>query len=173
MLVENIDFRRIRDEHASRPEMYLRCLDGWKRRDPAATARGLLTCSVICSLAQTWLLFVGGLPYFWRPRGGRHTGRGTAGPRLNKAARKRAAERAVPARPGHTGRRSTFAEYGPVKDLCLYEPCKAALVSFRSTAAAYKVGPESRPQGLGVAQRGTAWGGKDLTAVRLPLVGRA
>ncbi|KAL4424710.1 hypothetical protein ABPG77_000053 [Micractinium sp. CCAP 211/92] len=34
--------------------------------------------------------------------------------------------------------RSTFAEYGPVKDLCLYEPCKAALVSFRSTAAAYK-----------------------------------
>ncbi|KAL4422539.1 hypothetical protein ABPG75_008736 [Micractinium tetrahymenae] len=34
--------------------------------------------------------------------------------------------------------RSTFAEYGPVKDLRMYEPCKAAVVSFRSTAAAYK-----------------------------------
>lgn len=36
--------------------------------------------------------------------------------------------------------RSTFAEYGPVKDLRMYEACRAALVSFRSTAAAYKVG---------------------------------
>lgn len=36
--------------------------------------------------------------------------------------------------------RSTFAEYGPVKDLRMYEACRAAAVSFRSTAAAYKVG---------------------------------
>lgn len=36
--------------------------------------------------------------------------------------------------------RSTFAEYGPVKELRMYEPCKAAVVTFRSTAAAYKVG---------------------------------
>ncbi|KAI7839101.1 hypothetical protein COHA_007106 [Chlorella ohadii] len=34
--------------------------------------------------------------------------------------------------------RSTFAEYGPVKDLRMYEACRAAAVSFRSTAAAYK-----------------------------------
>ncbi|EFN52421.1 hypothetical protein CHLNCDRAFT_138919 [Chlorella variabilis] len=35
-------------------------------------------------------------------------------------------------------RRSTFSEYGPVKELRMYEACKAALVSFRNTAAAYK-----------------------------------
>ncbi|PRW20538.1 hypothetical protein C2E21_8941 [Chlorella sorokiniana] len=34
--------------------------------------------------------------------------------------------------------RSTFAEYGPVKDLRMYEACRAAVVSFRSTASAYK-----------------------------------
>ena len=35
--------------------------------------------------------------------------------------------------------RSTFADYGPVKELRQYESCKAALVAFRTTAAAYKV----------------------------------